>query len=101
MTVVHLAYFLAFLSIGALACLFGSKVLNVQIPFLFKYAIDSLHVLPPLDSVDNTVITGSAAFVLGYGAARLGMLFVCLLYLFVCLFFCFFVFCFFVFLFGN
>ena len=97
MTVVHLAYFLAFLSIGALACLFGSKVLNVQIPFLFKYAIDSLHVLPPLDSVDNTVITGSAAFVLGYGAARLGMLFVCLcVCLFVCLFFCFFVF-----LFGN
>ena len=58
--------------LGALGCLFGAKLLNVQIPFLFKYAIDSLHLLPPLDSPQHTIITTSAAFVIGYGAARLG-----------------------------
>ena len=58
--------------IGALGCLFGAKLLNVQIPFLFKYAIDSLHLLPPLDSPQHTILTTSAAFVIGYGAARLG-----------------------------
>ncbi|KAI6649602.1 ATP-binding cassette sub-family B member 7, mitochondrial [Oopsacas minuta] len=68
----HDAPSLKYRVVGALSCLFGAKLLNVQIPFLFKYAIDSLQVLPQLDSVEHTIITGSAAFVIGYGAARLG-----------------------------
>nr|CAG4643794.1 EOG090X02PU [Lepidurus arcticus] len=61
------------LAVGLLA---GSKVLNVTVPFFFKYTVDFLNtnagnVLSVADPV-STVATTSAALVLGYGAARLG-----------------------------
>nr|CAG4651662.1 EOG090X02PU [Triops cancriformis] len=60
----------------ALSLLVGSKILNVTVPFCFKYTVDFLNehagnVLTLSDPV-STVTTTGAALVLGYGAARLG-----------------------------
>ncbi|GAV99405.1 iron-sulfur clusters transporter ATM1 [Lentinula edodes] len=53
------------------AFLISGKVLNVQVPLLFKQIIDSLNL--PLDpSSSTTVWTIAGATVLGYGAARVG-----------------------------
>ncbi|KAJ4477494.1 P-loop containing nucleoside triphosphate hydrolase protein [Lentinula aciculospora] len=53
------------------ALLISGKVLNVQVPLLFKQIIDSLNL--PLDpSSTATVWTIAGATILGYGAARIG-----------------------------
>lgn len=60
---------------GALALLLGSKVLNVQVPFLFKYAVDALAVDPSGSStiaIAGMVSAVPTTLVLGYGAARAG-----------------------------
>ncbi|KII89736.1 hypothetical protein PLICRDRAFT_39892 [Plicaturopsis crispa FD-325 SS-3] len=51
------------------ALLIGGKVLNVQVPSLFKNVIDSLNV----DIADaSTVWVVAGSLILGYGAARVG-----------------------------
>ena len=54
----------------ALLLLIGAKLLNVQVPFFFKQAIDSMNV----DWADNTVALPAAIglTILSYGAARFG-----------------------------
>ncbi|CAF2069315.1 BnaC01g09840D [Brassica napus] len=70
---------LRFRVIAALACLVGAKFLNVQVPFLFKLAIDSLS--SPSSSSSSIATTNPyllAAFatpssvLIGYGIARSG-----------------------------
>ncbi|KAF3598370.1 hypothetical protein F2Q69_00033315 [Brassica cretica] len=65
--------------LAALACLVGAKFLNVQVPFLFKLAIDSLS--SPSSSSSSIATTNPyllAAFatpssvLIGYGIARSG-----------------------------
>ncbi|KNC99149.1 uncharacterized protein SPPG_05407 [Spizellomyces punctatus DAOM BR117] len=53
--------------IVALSLLIGGKVLNVNIPILFKHAVDILQPMP-----GATVMTVAGTVLLGYGAARLG-----------------------------
>lgn len=53
----------------ALGLLFISKILNVSIPYFFKFAIDKLNAKPLPGSKVITLITAS---LIGYGAARLG-----------------------------
>eukprot|EP01090_Pellita_catalonica_P002003 TRINITY_DN11691_c0_g1_i2.p1 TRINITY_DN11691_c0_g1~~TRINITY_DN11691_c0_g1_i2.p1 ORF type:complete len:678 (+),score=76.37 TRINITY_DN11691_c0_g1_i2:44-2077(+) len=56
----------------ALALMLGSKALNVQVPFFFKYAVDALNV--PVTT--ETAITAiPVALLLGYGIARAGATF--------------------------
>ena len=82
---------------GALALLVGAKLLNVQVPLLFKHAVDLLGVSPPstppppvavdalgsvvvVDAVDAVVdvdatlalMAGAGTVLVGYGAARVG-----------------------------
>ncbi|KAI9089612.1 iron-sulfur clusters transporter ATM1 [Phlyctochytrium arcticum] len=52
----------------ALSLLVGGKILNVNVPILFKYIVDSLQTIP----TDATVWTLAGTVLLGYGAARLG-----------------------------
>lgn len=59
----------------ALALLLGSKILSVQVPFLFKYIVDALSQDPT--GASPAVIAGVLAatppmLVLGYGVARVG-----------------------------
>ncbi|XP_070568729.1 iron-sulfur clusters transporter ABCB7, mitochondrial-like [Ptychodera flava] len=57
----------------ALGLLVGSKLINVQVPFIFKYAIDYLNTTPAEIATSSTVggvVTVASAMVLGYGAAR-------------------------------
>ncbi|XP_076352040.1 ATP binding cassette subfamily B member 7 isoform X1 [Tachypleus tridentatus] len=60
----------------ALGLLVGAKLLNVEVPFIFKYAVDFLnsHAGQTLSLSDptDTVITMSITLMLGYGAARAG-----------------------------
>lgn len=57
----------------ALGLLVGAKLMNVTIPFFFKYAVDYYNKLPALSSSpEATIITVGTALILGYGAARLG-----------------------------
>ncbi|KAK7872079.1 hypothetical protein R5R35_004563 [Gryllus longicercus] len=65
----------------ALGLLAGAKVLNVTVPFTFKYAIDYLNVnaasgteemLLNVSSASDTVTTYVAAILIGYGLARAG-----------------------------
>ncbi len=51
----------------SMALLLGSKVLNVQVPMLFKDAIDALNHVPTEQTVQIAV---PVALLLGYGAAR-------------------------------
>jgi ATP-binding cassette subfamily B (MDR/TAP) protein 7 len=51
----------------ALGLLLGSKILNVQVPFFFKHAVDALNTA----GVDNIVLV-PVALLLAYGAARAG-----------------------------
>ncbi|CAH6720068.1 iron-sulfur clusters transporter Atm1p, mitochondrial [[Candida] jaroonii] len=54
----------------ALSLLIGSKLLNVQVPFLFKNIIDGMNV----DWSDSVGITGTviASLIFAYGGARFG-----------------------------
>ncbi|KAK3909944.1 ATP-binding cassette sub-family B member 7, mitochondrial [Frankliniella fusca] len=61
----------------AVGLLVASKALNVSVPFLFKYAVDTLNVSPDgnilnLATASDTVLTYSVALLLGYGIARAG-----------------------------
>lgn len=57
----------------ALGLLVGSKVLNVQVPFLFKYTIDYLNSTPlVIADAETALVTTATVLVLGYGAARAG-----------------------------
>jgi len=53
----------------ALCLLFASKILNVSVPYFFKYAIDKLNAKPIPGSKLMTYIYAS---LIGYGVARLG-----------------------------
>ncbi|RKO86699.1 P-loop containing nucleoside triphosphate hydrolase protein, partial [Blyttiomyces helicus] len=53
----------------ALTLLVGGKLLNVNVPILFKQAVDFLNVEP---AAGATVMTVAGTVLLGYGAARLG-----------------------------
>eukprot|EP00124_Ichthyophonus_hoferi_P000374 Ihof_evm13s13 gene=Ihof_evmTU13s13 len=55
----------------AMGLLIGSKVLNVQVPILFKHAIDILNVATPTDP-GSILLTTCGAILIGYGAARAG-----------------------------
>uniref|UniRef100_T1JCD1 Iron-sulfur clusters transporter ABCB7, mitochondrial n=1 Tax=Strigamia maritima TaxID=126957 RepID=T1JCD1_STRMM len=63
----------------AMSLLVGSKILNVQVPFIFKHAVDYLNQetgnLLSLSDPTTTVITFSTALLLGYGVARTGSAF--------------------------
>lgn len=50
--------------VSAMSLLVGAKVLNIQVPFLFKSAIDSLTAAP------DTVVAVPLALLVGYGFAR-------------------------------
>ncbi|KAF5363195.1 hypothetical protein D9758_008316 [Tetrapyrgos nigripes] len=51
--------------------LISGKVLNVQVPFIFKQVVDTLNI--PLDPTSSaSVWTIAGTVVLGYGAARIG-----------------------------
>ena len=52
----------------AMALLVGAKLLNISVPFMFKYTIDELS----LANVEKTVSMFVFALVVGYGAARAG-----------------------------
>lgn len=61
----------------ALCLLVGSKVLNVQVPFLFKYAVDYLNgisggVINLSTDAPTTIISMVTALLIGYGLARAG-----------------------------
>ncbi|XP_033740931.1 ATP-binding cassette sub-family B member 7, mitochondrial-like [Pecten maximus] len=58
---------------AALTLLIGSKAVNVQVPFIFKYAVDFLNEpsnLLNMSSAPATLITSATAILLGYGIAR-------------------------------
>ncbi|KAL8087626.1 hypothetical protein AgCh_037686 [Apium graveolens] len=66
---------------AALAFLVGAKVLNVQVPFLFKLAVDwlttsgnatSLAAFTTSNSTSVAVFATPAAVLIGYGIARIG-----------------------------
>ncbi|CAM8984046.1 unnamed protein product [Rhodiola kirilowii] len=65
----------------ALGFLVGAKVLNVQVPFLFKLAVDWLTTTPAASSLHSftsaptpilTIFATPAAVLVGYGIARAG-----------------------------
>ncbi|XP_020601314.1 ATP-binding cassette sub-family B member 7, mitochondrial-like [Orbicella faveolata] len=59
--------------VAAVVLLVGAKLMNVQVPFLFKYAIDYLNNLDSaglVQTTGGTVFTALTAILLGYGAAR-------------------------------
>eukprot|EP00040_Diaphanoeca_grandis_P039974 m.260796 g.260796 ORF g.260796 m.260796 type:complete len:675 (+) comp40649_c0_seq1:164-2188(+) len=60
--------------VAALGLLALGKVVNVQVPFVFKHAIDTLN-QPVIDLASNDVATGmvsAGALLVGYGVARSG-----------------------------
>eukprot|EP00047_Mylnosiga_fluctuans_P015693 m.48579 g.48579 ORF g.48579 m.48579 type:complete len:249 (+) comp6039_c0_seq1:47-793(+) len=59
--------------VAAMGLLVGSKILSLQVPFLFKKSVDALNVPPELlDSSGALVLTSAGAILIGYGAARAG-----------------------------
>ncbi|KXN74595.1 ABC transporter-like protein [Conidiobolus coronatus NRRL 28638] len=52
----------------ALTLLFSGKLLNIQVPMIFKELLDTLNSTPQ----ELNIYTGAGALLLGYGAARLG-----------------------------
>lgn len=58
----------------ALGLLIGAKLMNVAVPFIFKYSIDYLNAANTLnmDTAPGTVLTVSTSLLLGYGIARAG-----------------------------
>lgn len=67
---------LRFRVIAALACLVGAKFLNVQVPFLFKLAIDSLSSssssIADLNPYLLAAFATPSSVLIGYGIARSG-----------------------------
>nr|QSX72236.1 ATP binding cassette subfamily B member 7 [Halisarca dujardinii] len=57
--------------VGAVSLLVGAKLLNVQVPFFFKYAVDWLGNPLNFDTPQGTIVTAATALILGYGAARI------------------------------
>jgi ATP-binding cassette subfamily B (MDR/TAP) protein 7 len=57
--------------VGALGLLVGAKLLNVQVPFFFKYAVDYLGNPVNFNTPQGTIVTMATALILGYGAARI------------------------------
>ncbi|KAI3659727.1 hypothetical protein MP638_005201 [Amoeboaphelidium occidentale] len=55
----------------ALSLLLAGKVLNVQVPILFKLAIDNLNTAPVEVTSSNSLFVGAGTILMGYGAARL------------------------------
>ncbi|KAI8823564.1 putative ABC transporter [Fimicolochytrium jonesii] len=53
----------------ALSLLIGGKIMNVNVPILFKQIVD---VLQPMPATGADVLTVAGTVLLGYGAARLG-----------------------------
>jgi len=54
--------------VAAVVLLVGAKLMNVQVPFLFKYAIDYLNNLDPsalVQTAGGTVFTTLTAILLG------------------------------------
>lgn len=59
--------------VAAFGLLIGSKVVNVQVPFLFKYLVDHLNNSPVvIADAETAMVSLATALVLGYGAARAG-----------------------------
>jgi ATP-binding cassette subfamily B (MDR/TAP) protein 7 len=58
----------------AVGLLIGAKVLNVSVPFIFKYAIDYLNSAGTLnlDSAPATVTAVATSILIGYGIAKAG-----------------------------
>ncbi|XP_031843782.1 ATP binding cassette subfamily B member 7 [Nomia melanderi] len=65
----------------ALGLLIGAKVLNVGVPFIFKYAIDALNAqsvavsgnaVLSLGTAPETIATVATSLLIGYGIARAG-----------------------------
>lgn len=60
----------------ALGLLVGAKLLNISVPFFFKYAVDGLNKATGgslgTGSPEETVATFAFALLLGYGLARAG-----------------------------
>ncbi|KAI8321191.1 iron-sulfur clusters transporter ATM1, mitochondrial [Martensiomyces pterosporus] len=56
--------------IAALVLMLGSKMLNVQVPIIFKGIIDTLNI--DVVAAGGTLSTVATAMLIGYGAARLG-----------------------------
>ncbi|XP_071112669.1 iron-sulfur clusters transporter ABCB7, mitochondrial-like [Haliotis cracherodii] len=57
----------------AVGLLIGSKVMNVQVPFIFKYAVDWLNAPSNwlnLGDPTATIVTMATALLIGYGLAR-------------------------------
>ncbi|CAF0764189.1 unnamed protein product [Didymodactylos carnosus] len=58
----------------ALSLLLLSKLLNISVPFMFKYLIDELnkgHTLK-VDTTESAILSMVTALLIGYGAARAG-----------------------------
>ena len=60
---------------SAFGLLVGSKLLNIQVPFLFKYAIDSLTIDPTGNTpaaIGGALFLTPVALIVGYGTVRAG-----------------------------
>ncbi|XP_060517446.1 iron-sulfur clusters transporter ABCB7, mitochondrial isoform X3 [Cylas formicarius] len=60
----------------AVSLLVGAKLLNVCVPFIFKYSVDYLNLnaggVLNMDSAPQTLATVATSILLGYGVARAG-----------------------------
>ncbi|KAL0266882.1 UNVERIFIED_CONTAM: hypothetical protein PYX00_009314 [Menopon gallinae] len=56
----------------AVGLLVGAKLLNVSVPFIFKYAVDGLNSGLNMSTAPDALLTASIALMLGYGIARAG-----------------------------
>jgi len=58
----------------ALGLLLISKLLNITVPFMFKYIVDELNTGRTLntDTTQSTILSTITALLIGYGAARAG-----------------------------
>ncbi|XP_054937665.1 iron-sulfur clusters transporter ABCB7, mitochondrial isoform X2 [Physeter macrocephalus] len=63
----------------SLGFLGGAKAMNIMVPFMFKYAVDSLNQVSGnmlnLSDAPNTVATMATAVLIGYGVSRAGAAF--------------------------
>ena len=46
-------------------CMCHVQLMNVQVPFFFKYAVDYYNKLPPITTPEGTIITMGMALLLG------------------------------------
>lgn len=56
--------------LGGFGLLLGGKLLNIQVPYIFKRVIETLDVPPEL--ADLNVLSAAGTILLGYTAARIG-----------------------------